>query len=368
MTGINKVFAENLRRIRIQAGMTQKELADKLIYSEKSVSKWETGYGLPGIETILKICTICNIGIESLVYEKKDFCYLGINADGNNTQFLLTDNADKVIASATLSSSNPIDVGMLTSQKIISEGIRSVCAGVPFDRIYMFAGISGSMAGNNQKLLSDFFKEFGFKAFKNASDIHNSMALGLEKNDGIIVIMGTGISAYAVENGVQKPLSGWGQLFDTGGSEYNLGRDAIYAALSEQDGLGEKTELTQLITEILPSNIRAKLADIYAGGKGYIASFSPLVLKAAAHRDAVAIRILEHNMREVAIIVNAAARYLNSNTIEVAFTGSLIQKYPSLISSIQKYLDTSFNYTLKLITENPVCGAIKQAKELSEED
>ena len=32
---------------RKEKGLTQKELADKLRISEKTISKWETGHGLP---------------------------------------------------------------------------------------------------------------------------------------------------------------------------------------------------------------------------------------------------------------------------------------------------------------------------------
>ena len=40
---LNNVFAENLKRIRTGKGLTQGELGDAIGYSNKAVSKWESG-------------------------------------------------------------------------------------------------------------------------------------------------------------------------------------------------------------------------------------------------------------------------------------------------------------------------------------
>lgn len=38
-----KLFSENLVRLRKQNGMTQRQLADKLYLSDNVISKWERG-------------------------------------------------------------------------------------------------------------------------------------------------------------------------------------------------------------------------------------------------------------------------------------------------------------------------------------
>ena len=44
-----KTVAKNLAAYRKMSGLTQLELAEKLNYSDKSVSKWERGDGLPDV-------------------------------------------------------------------------------------------------------------------------------------------------------------------------------------------------------------------------------------------------------------------------------------------------------------------------------
>ncbi len=46
-------FAEKLKSIRKQAGMSQEKLAEKLGVSRQAVTKWETDAGIPDIENIM---------------------------------------------------------------------------------------------------------------------------------------------------------------------------------------------------------------------------------------------------------------------------------------------------------------------------
>lgn len=45
-------FSTNLRILRMEKNLTQKELADLLKYSEKTVSKWECGACIPDIDVL----------------------------------------------------------------------------------------------------------------------------------------------------------------------------------------------------------------------------------------------------------------------------------------------------------------------------
>ena len=49
---MNYIAGDTIRRLREGKKLTQRELAERLCVSDKTVSKWETGRGLPDI-TIL---------------------------------------------------------------------------------------------------------------------------------------------------------------------------------------------------------------------------------------------------------------------------------------------------------------------------
>ncbi len=57
-------FAEKLKSIRKQAGMSQEQLAEKLGVSRQAVTKWETDAGIPDIENIMAISALFDISID----------------------------------------------------------------------------------------------------------------------------------------------------------------------------------------------------------------------------------------------------------------------------------------------------------------
>ncbi len=47
--------------------LTQKQLADKLLISEKTISKWECGNGLPDVSLMIPLCDILEISVNELL-------------------------------------------------------------------------------------------------------------------------------------------------------------------------------------------------------------------------------------------------------------------------------------------------------------
>lgn len=64
-------FAEKLKSIRKQAGMSQEQLAEKLGVSRQAVTKWETNAGIPDIENIMAISALFDISIDELLSNEK---------------------------------------------------------------------------------------------------------------------------------------------------------------------------------------------------------------------------------------------------------------------------------------------------------
>lgn len=64
------ILADNLIKLRKLNKLTQVELASKLGFSDKAVSKWENGDTTPDIETIYKLASIYNVSIDSLLKDE----------------------------------------------------------------------------------------------------------------------------------------------------------------------------------------------------------------------------------------------------------------------------------------------------------
>ena len=60
-------FNEKLQQLRKQKGWTQEELAELLFVSRPAVSKWESGRGHPGIESLKTISKLFSVSIDDLL-------------------------------------------------------------------------------------------------------------------------------------------------------------------------------------------------------------------------------------------------------------------------------------------------------------
>lgn len=67
---IKLIIAKNLIKYRKANNLTQTQLASKLNYSDKAISKWERGEGIPDINVLKQIADIYNIPIEALLHQE----------------------------------------------------------------------------------------------------------------------------------------------------------------------------------------------------------------------------------------------------------------------------------------------------------
>lgn len=56
-----------IRQLRIEKGLTQRQLADKMNISDKAVSKWERGLGLPDTSLLNELSQILEISLTSIL-------------------------------------------------------------------------------------------------------------------------------------------------------------------------------------------------------------------------------------------------------------------------------------------------------------
>ena len=64
---INAKIAKNLAYYRKRAGLTQAELAEKINYSDKSVSKWEQGNGVPDVYILMRLAELYHVTVNDLI-------------------------------------------------------------------------------------------------------------------------------------------------------------------------------------------------------------------------------------------------------------------------------------------------------------
>lgn len=62
-----KIFAERLKKLRLEHNLTQKELAEKLNYSTNTVTNWENNRREPSFVCLINIALFFKCSIDYLI-------------------------------------------------------------------------------------------------------------------------------------------------------------------------------------------------------------------------------------------------------------------------------------------------------------
>ena len=361
-----KAFSVNVRKLRKKLGLTQKELAEAIKYSEKTVSKWETEGSVPSIDALFRIANLFRVSVAELFRCDEAIYYLGIDGGGTKTEFALLDCEDKIISRLIMDGCNPNTVGIEQTKRIIEEGIVQVCKDIPLSSVVVYAGIAGCASSNYADEIKAMLNKMSFAICNVDSDNNNIVAAGLGSNEGITMILGTGICCYAVKKEETKRIAGWGYLFDNGGSSFHIGRDAINAYFSVFDGTGEETTLVESIKQSFSYSNAEFLKHLYNGGNKLVSSYAKCVFEEAEKGDGVSIAILKKNITEVARLIRASLSHFATyeERIPLILSGGLTNQ-PLLMPYLLEALgDDAEKCNIQVLGVPPVCGALELAKDL----
>ncbi len=70
MQELKYIISKNISELRKRESLTQLELAEKLNYSDKAVSKWERGEAMPDIGVLKEIADLFSVSLDYLVEEE----------------------------------------------------------------------------------------------------------------------------------------------------------------------------------------------------------------------------------------------------------------------------------------------------------
>lgn len=339
------VLSENIKKYRKIKGLTQYELAEKLLISPQSVSKWECGMSTPDISNLCKISNILDISVDLLLgnVSVTEKAMIAVDGGGSQTEFILFNEAGKLLSRVVLSGCNPNYVSLSNCCAILKHGIDTLMK-ITSKISGIFIGASGFDCGNNANLikeeLSSHYKDVKIKCH---TDIINVFAsANIFKGNCLAATCSTGSVVYAYNCGSLSRYGGWGYMLENGGSAFGIGREALKTVLEEREGYGNHSLITEYIEKRLGSGVWESLPKIYEEGQYLVASFADEVLKAFDEDDAQAIQIIERCTNYLANRVTLAAKahpYMRS----IIISGSLIAKSTRylnvLVSKLPNWLD-----------------------------
>ncbi len=290
---------------------------------------------------------------------------IGIDVGGTKNELVLCENTGHVINHLLAPGSNASEFGAETASRRVAAQVKELmaaCPDAPVDAMY--AGMAGGTAPQTRALIHRLLGEAlpNVRLIENGSDALNGLFACVGARDGMVVISGTGTSAFVRRGGELMQVGGWGYLIDDAGGGYMLGRGTLNAAYRDYDGRGPHTLLTAMAVEKIGLPLFEAVPVLYEGGKRYIASFAPLAFEAADQGDETALSLVNWTCDELALLISTSARHLTEKPYLVALSGS-IWKAARIREGVLARL--SGDYRLLTADLPPVFGAAVAAADLA---
>ncbi len=225
----------------------------------------------------------------------------------------------RVIAESIAGPSNPAAVGIATTKANLRNAVESAIqtAEIVASRIQIaVVGLAGLEATSFKTDLEQWMtNEFGIGHVQFMTDVQLLLYAGQRTLPAIVLISGTGSTAFGRSGKVIARTGGRGYLLGDEGSGFWIGQRGMIAAIRAMDHAAPPTQLVELIG----AKLDAASADewtmrVYAARdpRDLIAQMSREVNTAAELGDTVAIEILESAATELAFMVTSVAKQLDS--------------------------------------------------------
>lgn len=243
---------------------------------------------------------------------------LGLDGGGTKTRCLAADTSGRVLGEGLSGASNYQVVGLEAAAAAVRAAAEAALAAAGAhmsDVVAVCAGLAGVGRPEDQAAMREALAFFRPAKLEVVPDARVALAGALAGQPGVVVISGTGSIAFGLDQaGKTHRAGGWGWILGDEGSGYQIGRQALVAALAAQDGTGPATVLTERISdtwklERLDQAIRRVYADL-PQAKADMAALAPLVMAAAADGDAAAKEILARAGHDLGTVAAAVLRRL----------------------------------------------------------
>lgn len=347
-------FAQKLKKHRKDRGITQNELAERLGVTAQSVSKWERGESLPDIAHLSDLAGLLRVTADELLHESSpsEPTFIAVDS-GLRTEFVLIDQRGRVLNSVVLGESKPRKLGVEAAFAVVRQGIDLLRPGEMNVQGIFLRG--GSFDGEELRLLLK--REYPSARVGCDRGLLSQMEYSSCPDCCLSVSSGGSCVIYGNDHGIINRTGGAGYLFQRSGSAYDIGRDALAAALADRDGRGNDTVLTRMVEDMLGGHVWDRLDRLYLEEPTYIMGFAPAVARACWVGDEVARDILEQNSKTLAELIHAA-RKKTPAAHHVLLSGSVFTTDDTYFDMLKQKLDPDL--IVERLTWPPIWGVCLQ--------
>lgn len=223
--------------------------------------------------------------------------FIGVDGGATKVQVRIEDSAGRLIGQGRGGPSNirlSVSVTWASIFQAIEEALYSSGISIYDKTRYSFHAGMGLAGCETKDAYQEFLKHpHPFKTLKVVSDAHTSCLGAHGGRDGAIIIAGTGVVGYQLENGKSTKVGGWGFPHDDIGSGAWLGLEVTRLTFQWIDHRIEKSPLLEEVFDFFNQDLDYFLGWANHANSTEYARLAPLIINFAQHNDHIAIQLLK---------------------------------------------------------------------------
>lgn len=257
--------------------------------------------------------------------------FLGIDGGQSGTTAVIGDESGRVLGEGVAGPCNHVGASERRAKffSAVGDSVEAAAKAAGVEPVFeaVCAGFSGG-AADKDTLTRELVKA---ERYFITHDAYIALTGATGGKPGVIVVAGTGSIAYGRNAaGMSARAGGWGYVFGDEGGAFDIVRQAIRAALRQEEGWGGATTLLpSLLDATGAASANDCLHRCYTPEfpREHVAALAPLVDQAACSGDAAAAGILDGAAQALATIAAAVRRQLfapdEANTLH--YVGGVFQ-------------------------------------------
>lgn len=250
---------------------------------------------------------------------------LGMEGGGSKTSWRMVGAGGRILAEGTAGPGNVL----LAGAKGLREVFRQIAQKLPVAPEAIGGGFAGARGRAELAIVREAIRAVWprVKRVVVGQDTDSAMAAAWGEGDGFLVIAGTGSNVMGRKGRERWAVGGHGHVLGDAGSGYDLVQRALRMVFRERDrGIRAPALAAAMLAHGGAADLDQLMRAVYRNrGKDWLASFAPVVLRAASKGDRLARVAVESAVEELVERLAELAKRIGVKRPRVALTGGLFE-------------------------------------------
>lgn len=222
--------------------------------------------------------------------------FIGVDGGGTKSKVRVEDGAGNLLGHGVGGPSNirlSVEATWQSIFQALEEALQNADISLQNKQYRFHAGMG--LAGCEVKEAYEEFMQFShpFTTLEVTTDAHVACVGAHKGKDGSIIIVGTGVVGYQIENGNSSKVSGWGFPHDDIGGGAWLGLEAVKLTFQWLDHRAEKSPLVEDVFAFFNKDLEHFVTWANRSNSSEFARLAPLVINHGQQEEVAAIRLMK---------------------------------------------------------------------------